>query len=335
LTIYTTFGTLSRRKTVLDAPPESARRVLFREGRRRFRKPDAALRPSRKRAAGALAAGAGHTREARNTVDPDPDRDLDIARARAQLAGSPVGHTIVYRALTTSTMADARALAASGAVALAGAQSEGRGRMARRWEAPAGTALLLSVLLRGAHIPAQPGLLPAAAGLAVLEAIAAVAPLPVGLKWPNDVLAGRDPAQARKMAGILAESSLAGPVPDYAVLGIGVNVNQATGDLPQVDPPAPPPTSLALELGLPVDRTALLVALCRALDRTLALPPSELLAAWRAQLWTLGRPVTVYLPGAEPLHGRAVDVAADGALVVEAGGQRHAVYAGDVSLRSS
>jgi BirA family biotin operon repressor/biotin-[acetyl-CoA-carboxylase] ligase len=273
----------------------------------------------------------------------DVNRDLDIGRARAQLAGSPVGHTIVYRALTESTMADTRALAqgapgASGAVVVADAQSAGRGRMARRWEAPAGTALLASVLLRGAHVPAQPGLLPAAAGLAVLEAIAAVAPLPAGLKWPNDVLIGHDPAQARKVAGILVESTLVGGVgatPAVAVLGIGVNANQTAGQLPPVAPPAPQPTSLALELGRPVDRTELLVALCRALGRTLALPPDELLAAWRARLWTLGQPVTVYLPAADPLHGQAVEVADDGALVVEAGGQRHAIYAGDVSLRSS
>jgi BirA family biotin operon repressor/biotin-[acetyl-CoA-carboxylase] ligase len=271
------------------------------------------------------------------------DGDLDIERARAQLAGASVGHTVVYRAQTASTMADAAALAqdasaapgASGTVVVADAQSAGRGRMARRWEAPAGKALLVSVLLGGDRLPAQPGLLPAAAGLAVLEAIAAVASLPVGLKWPNDVLVGRDPTQARKVAGILAESSFAGGAPAHAVLGIGVNANQAAGELPPVAPSAPQPTSLALELGHPVDRTALLVALCHALGRTLALPPDELLAAWRARLWTLGKPVTVHLPGTEPLRGLAVDVAADGALVVEAGGQRHAVYAGDVSLRSS
>ena len=268
------------------------------------------------------------------------NRDLDIERARAQLAGSPVGHTVVYRALTASTMADAHALAqdasaASGTVVVADAQTEGRGRLARRWDAPAGTALLASVLLRGAHIPAQPGLLPAAAGLAAAEAIATIAPLRAGLKWPNDVLIGANPAQARKAAGILVESSFVDGAPGYAVLGIGVNANQAAGELPPVAPPAPQPTSLALELGRPVNRTELLVALCRALGRTLALPPDSLLAAWRARLWTLGQPVTVYLPGAEPLHGLAVDVAADGALVVEAGGQRHAIYAGDVSLRSS
>lgn len=284
-------------------------------------------------------------------MDDSPHTALDIGRARMQLAGSPVGHTIVYRARTASTMADARALAqaasaVSGTVVVADAQSAGRGRMARRWEAPAGTALLASVLLRDCHIPAQPGLLPAAVGLAVLaaaEAIAAAAdaPLPAGLKWPNDVLLGPNAAQARKVAGILVESSLAGGVgsvggaPAYAVVGIGVNANQSAGELPPVAPPAPQPTSLALALGRPVDRTDLLVALCRALGSTLALPPGELLAAWRARLWTLGQPVTVYQPGADALHGLAVDVAGDGALVVETDGQRHVVYAGDVSLRSS
>lgn len=303
MTIYTTFGTLSAgqfvRRTLGAAP------LLARSGEKPI--------------------GVGST--------------LDIGLARASLAGSPVGHTILYRAQTASTMADARALeyGAAGTVVVADEQTHGRGRMARRWEAPAGTALLVSVVLHGAHLPAQPGLLPAVAGLAAAQAIDAVGngALHAGLKWPNDVLIGPQPDRARKVAGVLVEAVSAGAAPGLAVIGIGINANQAAGQLPHVPAPAPPPTSLALELGQPVDRTALLIALCRALGRNLALSPGELLAAWRRRLWTLGRPVTVYLPGSDPLHGQAVDVGDDGALIVEAGGARHTVHAGDVSLRGA
>ncbi len=267
---------------------------------------------------------------------------MDIERARVQLGGSPIGHTIIFQAQTTSTMDDARALAqeggvASGTVFVADAQTQGRGRLARTWQAPAGAALLMSVLLHGGHIPGQPGLLPAAAGLAVVEAIRASAGAlpPAGLKWPNDVLVGHEPVQARKVAGILVESSFSGGAFAYAIIGVGVNVRQAADELPAVTPPAPQPTSLALEFGQPAERATLLVAICRALGHTLALPAAALLGAWRAELWTLGRPVEVHQPRAAPLHALAVDVDGDGALVVEdTGGRRHVVRAGDVSVRS-
>lgn len=136
-----------------------------------------------------------------------------------------------------------------GAVAVAEEQSEGRGRLGRRWQAPAGTSVLVSVVLRpSVDAPRLPELSLIAGG-AVAEAIAEVTGLEPAIKFPNDVL-----LDGKKVAGILAESS-----DGRVVLGIGVNVNQTADELPadaQTEP-----TSLRLEAGEPVDRGVLLAAI--------------------------------------------------------------------------
>ena len=142
-----------------------------------------------------------------------------------------------------------------GAVAVADEQTEGRGRLGRQWLAPAGTSLLVSVLLRPDVEPARLPELSLVAGRACAEAIAEVAGLETEVKFPNDVLVG-----GRKVAGILAEAS-----EGRVVLGIGVNVRQAAGELPAE--PRTPATSLLLETGREIDRAELLVALLDRLER--------------------------------------------------------------------
>lgn len=144
---------------------------------------------------------------------------------------------------------------AEGAVAVAEEQTEGRGRLGRSWHAPARTSILVSVLLRPDVPPARLPELSLVAGGAVAEAIAEVTGLEPAIKYPNDVLLG-----GRKVAGILAESS-----EGRVVLGIGVNANQAEDELPaDTETEA---TSLRLELGEPVDRRPLLVAVLARLER--------------------------------------------------------------------
>ncbi len=108
-----------------------------------------------------------------------------------------------------------------GAVAAADHQTAGRGRLGRRWEAPPGTAITASVLLRppaGAPVPQ----LSLVAGLAVAETVEAALDLSAQIKWPNDVMIDR-----RKVAGVLAEAR-----EGVLVLGIGLNVNQTRDQLP-------------------------------------------------------------------------------------------------------
>jgi BirA family biotin operon repressor/biotin-[acetyl-CoA-carboxylase] ligase len=144
---------------------------------------------------------------------------------------------------------------AEGTVAVADLQTEGRGRLGRTWEAPAGTSIHVSVLLRPPVEPARLPELSLVAGGAVAEAIAEVTGIEPAIKFPNDVLIG-----GRKVAGILAEST-----EGRVVLGIGVNVNQSKDQLPSGADTTP--TSLRLELGERVDRTRLLGVILLRLER--------------------------------------------------------------------
>ena len=144
---------------------------------------------------------------------------------------------------------------AEGAVAVAEEQTEGRGRLGRRWHSPPGVSILCSILLVPAvETPRLPEL-SLVAGEACAEAIAAVTGLEPEIKLPNDIL-----LEGRKAAGILAEAQ-----EGRVVLGIGINVNVEKSDLPpEVEPPA---TSLFIETGGEIDRAELLVELLDCLER--------------------------------------------------------------------
>jgi BirA family biotin operon repressor/biotin-[acetyl-CoA-carboxylase] ligase len=165
------------------------------------------------------------------------------------------GHVYRYAEVVPSTQ---RMLAdddGEGAVAVAEEQTEGRGRLGRSWEAPAGTSVLVSVLLLPAVRAARLPELSLVAGGAVAEAIVEVTGIEPTIKFPNDLLIA-----GRKVAGILAESS-----EGRVVLGIGVNTNQTREQLPAEAQTEP--TSLRLELGEPVNRVQLLAAILLQLER--------------------------------------------------------------------
>ncbi len=163
-------------------------------------------------------------------------------------------------------------------------------------------------------------------GLAVADAVELQTGLRAGLKWPNDVVIG-----GAKVGGILTEIGFEGAQVEYAVVGIGLNVNLETALLPpDLRMPA---TSLCHELGLEVARLPLLWALLQKIEeRYSALragqsPHGE----WAGRLVTLGKPVTVSGTGSV-LDGVAEGVDPDGALLVRlADGRLEKVLAGDVS----
>ena len=165
------------------------------------------------------------------------------------------GHVYQYAETTVSTQRMLANDETEGAVAVAEEQTEGRGRLGRTWEAPAGTSVLVSILLLPeVKAPRLPELSLVAGG-AVAEAIAEVTGLEPAIKFPNDVLIG-----GRKVAGVLAESS-----EGRVVLGIGVNANQTLEQLPA--DAQTQPTSLRLEVGEPVSRVRLLAAILLQLER--------------------------------------------------------------------
>ncbi|CAB4857811.1 unannotated protein [freshwater metagenome] len=229
--------------------------------------------------------------------------------------GTPHTHTRVL----ASTNDRARELASAGAphgtLVTADAQTAGRGRQGRSWEAPAGSSLLLSMVLRD-----PPELLPLAGGLAVARTVGPLA----RIKWPNDVLLPAAPGEpaTRKVAGILAEGR---PQDGWAVLGIGLNVAVRLEDLP------PELQGTAATLGLaPEDRAALLERLLSELDEALSLGTGELLAAYRERDALLGSEVS-WSGGT----GIAAGIDGSGRLVLELpGGGRTALDAGEVHLRA-
>jgi len=228
-----------------------------------------------------------------------------------------------------STQAVALELAEQGApdrtVIVAEHQTAGRGRRGARWEDEPGANLLMSMVLRSSLEPARLPTLSYAAAVAVAEALAAVAPVVPRLKWPNDVLVG-----PRKIAGILLETKLrtglavpAPTVPATTILGIGVNLGQ------RHFPPslADRATSVAIETGLAVDRDALLTALLDRFDAWRQRLEAEgfdvVRRRWIALSDTIGRAVTV-----DGASGVALDLDAEGALVLDTGGGRRRVLAG-------
>jgi len=165
------------------------------------------------------------------------------------------GKVYRYAEVTPSTQRMLGEDSVEGAIAVTEEQTEGRGRLGRRWEAAPGSSILVSVLLVP---PVEPPRLPElslVAGGAVAQAIAEVTGIEPAIKFPNDLLIGM-----RKVAGILAESS-----EGRVVLGIGVNVNQTAQELPADT--LTPPTSLRVVLGEPVDRARLLAAILLHLER--------------------------------------------------------------------
>jgi len=142
-----------------------------------------------------------------------------------------------------------------GATVAADVQTAGRGRLGRIWEAPAGRAILCSVLLRPQPpLPLWPEL-SLVAGEAVAAALHAETGVDASLRHPNDVVVA-----GRKLVGVLPEA-----VSGRVVLGIGVNVNQTADELPRET--AKPPTSLRIELGRELERAPLLAAILLELER--------------------------------------------------------------------
>lgn len=195
-----------------------------------------------------------------------------------------------------STMDAARALALDGepegTVVRARRQTAGRGRDGRAWASPEG-GLYLSVVLRPRAPPARWTLLPLAAGCAVGAAVRALG-RPAALKWPNDVL-----VDGRKVAGVLVEAR----APEFAVVGVGLNA--AIRVPPELG-------GIASSLDLDPEATEGLAAVLAAGIAARAARLDDVVAEWRGMSATLGGPWD-----AHGVKGLAVDVDADGALLVE------------------
>uniref|UniRef100_UPI0025E03492 biotin--[acetyl-CoA-carboxylase] ligase n=1 Tax=uncultured Corynebacterium sp. TaxID=159447 RepID=UPI0025E03492 len=220
-------------------------------------------------------------------------------------------------------------------VLLAEEQVSGRGRMGRRWSAPAGSQFICSVLLTPTELDVERlGELPLFIGVAVAGAARELG-VPAVLKWPNDVQVVHDGVPL-KLAGILVEAASIDP--PAIIPGTGLNLSMTAADF--ADAGLPTATSLTLE-GVPIPDqgareriTAVLLRHLLAVDdawRAGGVAAAGVRARYRELSSTLGTRVRAELPGGETLYGTAVDLGPHGELVlVTADGSRHTVTAGDV-----
>jgi BirA family biotin operon repressor/biotin-[acetyl-CoA-carboxylase] ligase len=229
---------------------------------------------------------------------------------------------------STNTEANrlAREGAPEGTLIVANAQTKGRGRLGRSWVSPPGSGLYLSIILRPDCPPDRFPRLMLTAAVAVASAIQQTGMKPQ-LKWPNDILIAD-----RKVGGILAEAVFDKRRIDFAILGIGINVNTEQDELPvSVRSLA---TSLRLSLGKPVSRICFLQTLLHLLEPWYEFfctgAFETILDAWSEFDNTLGRVVDVFLPERR-LVGVAEALEPDGTLLVrDKRGCLHRIVAGDV-----
>jgi BirA family biotin operon repressor/biotin-[acetyl-CoA-carboxylase] ligase len=252
-----------------------------------------------------------------------------------------LGHTVRRYKTVGSTNDIAAELARSGCdegfVVVAHKQTAGRGRHGHVWVSPPG-GVYFSVVLRPHVPPERVHTLGFAAAVAVCEGVEAVCGLTLQTKWPNDLL-----CRGRKVGGVLVESFLSDQRVAFVVVGIGLNVNMPL----EAFPPhlRHVATSVAHELGCPVDAEALLRAVLSALEeRYRADNPAECIESWRRRAAFLGQAVRVgasagIQPPIAPGGGQdwvtaiAEAVDSEGRLIIRLGdGSTRALASGDVHL---
>lgn len=225
-------------------------------------------------------------------------------------------------------------LAASGAphgtAVLSDHQTGGHGRRGRGFHSPAGVGIYLSMLLRPGCAPAQLMHLTCATGIAMCDAIETAAGFRPGIKWTNDLVYDR-----RKLGGILTELRLdSRGLVDYAIIGIGINCCQKAEDFPEdIRSTA---GSLSMVAGTEVPRCRVAAAELDALyamSRRLLTEKEALMEQYRKDCITIGQDVSL-VRGDEIRHGTALDIDAEGALLVRfPDGHTEAVNSGEVSVR--
>jgi BirA family biotin operon repressor/biotin-[acetyl-CoA-carboxylase] ligase len=212
-------------------------------------------------------------------------------------------------------------------------QSAGRGRRTRSWFAPPGGAICLSVGWSFASLPATVGALSLAIGVCALRALARSGITGVGLKWPNDLVAGE-----AKLGGILAELRAEAAGPAFVVIGIGLNVALSAPVIERVRASGTQAIDLATLASAPIDRNAVTAALIT--EMILGLQQFErqgfapFVAEWRSLDALVGKPVQVKLDNATVAgHARGID--ADGALCVQTRNGVERFTTGDASVRTA
>ena len=219
--------------------------------------------------------------------------------------------------------------------ALAEYQSGGRGRRGRPWLSPFGSGLCLSVSWGFTVVPPALPALSLATGVAVNRALSPLRPSGLGLKWPNDIVAG-----GGKLGGILVDVHGESGGPITVVIGVGINIDvpeQLRCQLSREDG-LPPAGLREAGCGDELSRNALAASMIEELQAMLMEFGRSGFAGftdeWRTFDYLRGRQVTVSA-GANTYTGTAVGIGADGALLLDENGKLRTVISGEVTLRPS
>lgn len=251
------------------------------------------------------------------------------------LATKSLARSVEIHKSLDSTNDRAKQLASEGAphgmLVISEEQVKGRGRRGRSWSSPAGTGIWMSLVLRPLMPPQQAQQLTIIAALSAAEAIEEVSGLKAGIKWPNDII-----VNDKKVCGILTEMQAEADEIDFIIVGIGINANGGI----EVLPPDIRETAETLEnaSGRKVNRVLLATSLINRFESLYDKYVNEynlsfVLEKYKAYSVTLSKQVKVSGP-VESFEGTAVDIADDGALLVELkNGTIRKVFSGDVSVR--
>jgi len=222
----------------------------------------------------------------------------------------------------SSTMDVAKKLARKGAeagtVVIAECQTQGKGRVSRKWLSPEG-GIYFTVILMPMISPIYAPRINLMASIAVATTIRKLFGLKAELKWPNDVL-----IEGKKVCGILAEMDAEVDAINFVNLGIGINVNSSVSQFGKTA------TSLKDELGSEISRKEFLSSVLAEIEeRETLLTKGDLLEEWKRLSATLNKQVRIEAPG-ETIEGQAVDIDTTGALIIRSkDGTLKTIVAGD------
>ena len=243
-----------------------------------------------------------------------------------------VGKTVYFAEKVDSTNSWIKRLSKEGAehgtLAVAEFQSAGRGRFDRKWEAPEGSSIMMTILLRPEFEPQYASMLTLVMGLAVAQAVDELG-FKVSIKWPNDVVLSR-----KKICGILTEMGTNGTKIGYVLIGVGINVNLREFPEEMQDKA----TSLVMESGQEYDRNQIIGLVMKHFEEDYerfiqTCDFENLLEEYHRILANLNQPVRV-LNGADSFEGVSRGIDTKGELLVEkADGTVTKVSAGEVSVR--
>lgn len=258
----------------------------------------------------------------------------DVLSSRAisrRLNTCLLGKEVRFFRETTSTNAVATALAAEGVpegtLVVTEAQTSGKGRLGRQWLSPAGCNLYFSLILRPPVSPRRAHLVTIMASVALAAVLRREYGIPVGIKWPNDIL-----MKDRKLAGLLTELKAETDRVEYVVLGVGINVNWAAGDMPkEISSIATSVSEAAMHAVSRLDLLAWFLEEFENLYLGHGLESPGIVDDWRSLSCMLGRTVRIRAFG-RVVEGVAENVDDEGRLLVNTGKGIELISAGDVEI---